>query len=153
VVSGRHLILDALVGAAATLVPASTAGATSTKSQEDISGHVFTCPSVSMTAVPGSIIYITEHHGTSGNGNANDTLTATARHNELIGSDGNTYYEIGALWAGDTIHANTGGGQTTFTSKVQFVTRGGGIVGSTNATIHTSPNGNVVDMEFGQCTL
>jgi hypothetical protein len=148
----RNLILGGLVVVAA-LVLASTASATVTKSQEDISGHVFTCPGLTMTAVPGSIIYITEHHGTSASGNINDTLTATSRHNELIGSDGKTYYEVGALWDGDTVNANTGGSQTTFTLKAQFVTAGGGIVGSTNLTIHTSPNGNVEDFEFGQCTL
>ena len=149
----KRLLIGGSLAAIAMLFTASTASATTTKSQEDISGHVFTCPSVTMTAVPGSIVYITEHHGTSASGNSNDTLTATARHNELIGSDGQTYYEVGALWDGDTLNAQTGNGQTTFTGKVQFVTRGGGIIGSTNMTIHTSPNGNVVDMEFGQCVL
>jgi hypothetical protein len=151
----RTAKLLALAMAAVALMGAfaAPAGATATRSTEDISGHVFTCPGLTMTAVPGSTVYITEHHGTSASGNTNDTLTATARHNELIGSDGATYYEVGALWDGDTVNANTGGDQSTFTLKVQFVTSGGGIVGTTNLTIHTSPNGNVDVFAFGACSL
>jgi hypothetical protein len=149
----RRYLIPLGLATIATLLLASTAGATATKSQEDVSGLVFTCPTVAMTAVPGSIIYITEHHGTSASGNTNDTLTATARHNELIGNDGNTYYEVGALWDGDTVNAQTGNGESTFVVKVGFVTKGGGRVGSANLVIHTSPNGTVNDFQFGQCTL
>jgi len=148
----QYLIL-AGIAALAMLLFASSAEATTIKTQEDISGHVFSCPGLTMTAVPGSIIYITEHHGTSASGNTNDTLTAHPRHDELIGSDGNTYYEVGALWDGDTLNAQTGSGESTFTLKVQFVTAGGGIVGTTNLLIHTSPNGDVNQFQFGPCSL
>jgi len=121
-------------------------------SQEDISGHVFTCPAVAMTAPPGAVIYFVEHDGTAHQGNTNFTVTATSRHQALIGDDGKPYYEDAALWFGGVHNANNGLDTSTLTASLNFVTSGGGTVGKVSMVFHLSPNGMVKDFNFGNCT-
>jgi glucose/arabinose dehydrogenase len=146
-----RIAVVALAAASTMLVLVASASATTIKSTEDITGLVFTCPTVAMTAPPGSLIYFTEHDGAAANGNTNFTVTAEARHNRLLGDDGRTYSEDGSLWFGGTYNADTTLSQFTFTGKLQFVTSGTGTVGSVNITFHLSPNGSVRDLTFGDC--
>jgi hypothetical protein len=131
------------------LALAGSAAATVTFSQEDVTGFVFSCDTISFTAQSGTI-EIVEHDGVAANGNTNFTVTATAKNVVLLGSDGQTYRERGALWFGGTTNANTGGSNFTFTGKVQFIGPGG-TGGTINLTMHFSPNGTVKDFNFGNC--
>jgi hypothetical protein len=149
---GRTSIFALLAGAfslATLLFVVAPAGGAVTFSQEDVTGFVFQCTTTSFTAQSGTI-EIVEHDGVAANGNTNFTVTATAKGVVLLGSDGQTYRERGALWFGGTTNANTGLSNFTFTGKVQFIGPGG-TGGTINLTMHVSPNGTVKDFDFGDC--
>jgi hypothetical protein len=146
------LLLAGASALAVLLFVAAPAGATVTFSEEDLTGFVFPCGAISLTAQSGTI-EIVEHDGVAANGNTNFTVTATQKPGDatvLLGTDGNTYYERGALWFGGTFNANTGLEQFTFTGKVQFIGPGG-TGGTINLIMHISPNGTVKDFNFGDC--
>lgn len=138
-----------LAAAVVALTLAASAAAAVTFSQEDVTGFVFSCGTIFFTAQSGTI-EIVEHDGVAANGNTNFTVTATAKDVVLLGSDGQTYRERGALWFGGTTNANTGQSVFTFTGKVQFI-GAGGTGGTINLIMHVSPNGTVNDFDFGNC--
>jgi len=131
---------------------ASTASAKAVFSVEDPTGFVFPCETTSFTVQSG-LIKIVENDTVAANGNTAFTVTAHTDHVVMLGEDGNTYFERGALWFGGSFNANTDLSQFTFTGKIQIVAETGGTGGTINMTFHLSPNGTVKDFNFGDCSF
>jgi hypothetical protein len=141
------MLVMGLAGAVLMALPAS---AKAVFSVEDPVGFVFPCQTTSFTVVSGTI-EIVENSTIAADGNTAYTLTAHTNHVVMVGEDGGTYYERGALWFGGSYNANTDLSQFTFTGKVQIIAETGGAAGSINLTFHLSPNGTVKDFDFGDC--
>lgn len=64
---------------------------------------------------------------------------------------GNTYTVSGASWFGGK--STAGGDIVVFTDTEHFVihSSGGGIFGKVQIVEHISPNGKVIDFNFGTC--
>ena len=131
---------------------ASTASAKAVFSVEDPTGFVFPCETTSFTVQSG-LIKIVENDTVAANGNTAFTVTAHTDHVVMLGEDGNTYFERGALWFGGSFNANTDLSQFTFTGKIQIVAETDGTGGTINMTFHLSPNGTVKDFNFGDCSF
>jgi hypothetical protein len=129
-----------------------TASAKAVFSEEDPTGFVFPCGTTSFTVQSG-LIKIVENDTLAANGNTAFTVTAHTDHVVMLGEDGNTYFERGALWFGGSFNANTDLSQFTFTGKIQIVAETGGTGGTINMTFHLSPNGTVKDFNFGDCSF
>jgi len=133
-------------------VTAPPASAKAVFSEEDPTGFVFPCQSTSFTVQSG-LIKIVENDTVAANGNTSFTVTAHTDHVVMLGEDGDTYFERGALWFGGSFNANTGLSQFTFTGKIQIVAETGGTGGTINMTFHLSSNGTVKDLNFGDCSF
>jgi hypothetical protein len=117
-------------------------------------GEQFVCDDATYTITSGEI-QIVMHEGSAAQGNANFTVTVTP--SKVVAEDelGNVVSIVGAFWAGGAFNANTFGEVFTITDKFQLLSKGGGSVGSVNATFHVTvqPNNFVLnDFNFGNCS-
>ena len=112
-------------------------------------GDVFDCDGGTYTIISGLVKEVI-HEGTSESGNENFTGTNTPVKVVAVDEDGNEYRIVGAVWFGGTFNAQNGGFQATFTGKLQIVGPGG-TADSVNVVFHISPNGQLVDFDFGSC--
>lgn len=151
----RHLVLLLLALAAVMAVSTSAfADGPAMRFTEDVTGDVFVCDDADYTITSGEIQLVI-HEGASAQGNTNFTVTLTPRKVVATDGSGNQVSIAGAFWVGGTFNANTGGEVFTLTDKFQLVSKGGGTVGSVNATVHVTaqPNNFVIkDFNFGSCS-
>lgn len=117
-----------------------------------VTGDVLVCGVNNYTITSGTVS-IVSHEGSSTPGNLNGTFTGTPKKVVAVDEDGNEYSIVGAVWSGFSLNAQTGGFQTTFTGKLQIVSRGGGTVDSVNVVFHISPNGDINAFDFGTCEV
>ncbi len=117
-----------------------------------VTGDVFVCGANTYTITSGTVSAVM-HEGSSTSGNLNGTFTGTPNRVVAVDAAGNVYSIVGAVWSGFTFNAQTGGFQTTFTGKLQIVSKGGGTADSVNVVFHISPNGNINDFDFGTCAF
>lgn len=117
-----------------------------------VTDSVFVCGANTYTITSGTVSFVT-HEGSSASGNLNATFTGTPSNVVAVDEDGNVYRIVGAVWGGFTYNAQTGDFQTTFTGKLQIVSKGGGTADSVNVVFHISPNGDVNAFDFGTCTF
>jgi len=117
-----------------------------------VTGDVFVCGANIYTVTSGTVSAVM-HEGSSASGNGNFTFTGTPKQVVAVDEDGNVYSIVGAVWGGGTFNAQTGGFQTTFTSKLQIVSKGGGTADSVNIVFHISPNGDINAFDFGTCAF
>jgi hypothetical protein len=148
----RLVLLLALVLAAAAAVSPASANAPAQHFTEDVTGDEIVCGSTVYTVTSGLLV-ITIHEGESASGNMNFTGTVVPRDVVLEDADGNVFSIQGAEWFGGTFNAQQGTFQFTDTDYFTIVSSGGGVVGTVRATFHISPNGKVVDLNFGTCEL
>jgi hypothetical protein len=141
-----------LLLAAAAAVSSASANAPAQHFTEDVTGDEIVCGSTIYTVTSGSLA-ITIHEGTSASGNINFTGTIVPRGVVLEDAVGNVYSIQGAEWFGGTFNAQQGTMQFTDTDFFTIVGSGGGVVGTVRAIFHISPNGKVVDLNFGTCEL
>jgi hypothetical protein len=114
-------------------------------------GAVFSCGDTSYTAVSGTVKSVyQENQSASGIFEVTGTITPTSV--TLQDSAGNLYKVSGASWFGGTFNPATDTGQFTDTEKFQIIDLGGGVVGTVNIVEHMSPNGKIIDFNFGNCT-
>jgi hypothetical protein len=71
----------------------------------------------------------------------------------LEDAEGNVFSIHGAEWIGGTENVQTGTFQFTDTNFFTIVSSGGGVVGTVRAVFHISPNGKIVEVDFGTCEL
>jgi len=148
----RLVLLLALVLAAAAAVSPASANAPAQHSTEDVTGDEIVCGSTVYTVTTG-VLVITTHEGASASGNTNFTVTIVPQDVVLEDAAGSVFSIHGAEWIGGTENAQTGTFQFTDTDYFTIVSSGGGVVGTVRTTFHISPNGRVVDLEFGTCEL
>jgi len=122
---------------------------------ESVTGEQFVCDDAVYTITSGEI-QIVVHEGSAAQGNQNFTFTLTPR--KVVAEDelGNVVSIVGATWAGGAFNANTDGEVFTVTDKFQLVSKGGGTVGTVNATFHITaqPNNFVIkDFNLGNCSV
>ena len=115
-------------------------------------GTVFVCGDNTYTVTSGTVSAVM-HEGSSASGNLNGTFTGTPTRVVAVDQDGNEYSIVGAVWSGFSFTAQTGGFQTTFTGKLQIVSKGGGTADSVNVVFHISPNGDFNSFDFGTCAF
>jgi hypothetical protein len=138
------------------LMPASAASASGPAITETISvvGDQFVCEDDTYTIVSGDVRF-TLHEGESASGNQNFTVTIAATKVEAVNSSGESFFIVGAFWAGFTANAKTGGFQGTTTDHFQIIGQGEGTVDSVQVTTHITfrppDNFNVKDFNFGTC--
>jgi hypothetical protein len=142
----------ALVLAVAAAVSPASANAPAQHSTEDVTGDVIVCGSTAYTVTSG-VLAITIHEGTSASGNANVTGTIVPRDVVLEDAAGNVYSIHGADWFGGTFNAQQGTSLFTVTEFFTILSSEGGVVGTVRAVFHISPNGKVVEFDFGTCEL
>ncbi len=106
-----------------------------------------------LLSVTSGVLAVWTHEGASASGNENFTVTIVPQGVVLEDADGNVYSIKGAEWIGGTFNAQQGTFQFTDTDFFTIVSSGGGVVGTVRAVFHISPNGNVVDLNFGTCEL
>jgi hypothetical protein len=143
-----HLLLALVLTAAAAAYPASAAPAE--HATEDVTGDVFVCESAVYTVTSG-VIAFTFHEGSSASGNQNVTGTIVPRGVEVVDAVGNVYSVRGATWFGGTLNAQQGTEQFTFTTFLNIVSAGGGVVDAVRLVGHVSPNGQTFEFDFGTC--
>jgi len=146
----RKLVsLFALVLACAAVSPAS-ANAPAQHFTEDVTGDEIVCGSTVYTITSG-VIAFTVHEGESASGNTNFTVTIVPRDVVLEDAAGSVFSIHGAEWIGGTENAQQGTFQFTDTDFFTIVSSGGGVVGTVRVVFHISPNGKIVDLNFGTC--
>jgi hypothetical protein len=143
-----HLLLALVLAAAAAAYPASAAPAQ--HFTEDVTGDVFVCDDAVYTATSG-VIATTVHEGSSASGNLNFTVTIVPRNVVVEDAAGNEYSIKGAVWFGATLNAQQGTEQFTSTQFLNIVSSTGGVVDAVRLVFHVSPNGQIVDLDFGSC--
>jgi hypothetical protein len=148
----KVISLLALVLAAAAADSPASANTPAQHSTEDVTGDEIVCGSTIYTATSG-VLAITTHEGASESGNTNFTVTIVPRSVVLEDADENVYSIHGAEWIGGTFNAQQGTFQFTDTDFFTIVSPGGGVVGTVRAVFHISPNGKIVDVNFGTCEL
>jgi hypothetical protein len=151
-VASGFMLLLALVLAAATAVSSASATVPAQHVTEDVTGDEIVCGSTVYTVTSG-VLAITVHEGASASGNTNFTVTIVPRDVVLQDAVGSVFSIHGAEWIGGTENAQTGTFQFTDTDYFTIVSSGGGVVGAVRATFHISPNGKVVDFNFGTCEI
>jgi hypothetical protein len=143
-----YLLLALVLTAAAAAYPANAAPAQ--HFIEDVTGDVFVCDDAVYTVTSG-VVATTVHEGSSASGNMNFTVTIVPRKVVVEDAEGNVYSVKGAVWIGGTLNAQQGTEQFTSTQFLNIVGSGGGVVDSVRALFHVSPNGQIVDVDFGSC--
>jgi len=146
----RLVLLLALVLAAAAAVSPASADAPAQHFTVDVTGDEIVCGSTVYTVTSG-VVAITIHEGESASGNTNLTVTFVLRDVVLEDAAGSVFSIHGAEWFGGTFNAQTGTFQFTETVYFTIVSVGGGAVGTVRVTFHVSPNGKLVDLDFGTC--
>jgi hypothetical protein len=145
----------AVVGAGAIAAVALGAGpaaaAAATHDSFPAAGAVFSCGSTEYTAVTGTVKFVYQENQ-SASGVLEFTGTITPIGVTLTDSAGNVYKLAGAGWFGGTFNPITNTQQLTDTEKFQIIASGGGVVGTVNTVEHLSPNGKIIDFDFGNCT-
>jgi hypothetical protein len=144
-----YLLLALVLAAAAAAVPAS-ANAPAQHFTESVVGDVFVCESAVYTVTSG-VIAITFHEGSSASGNQNFTGTIVPRGVKVVDAVGNVYSVQGATWFGGTLNAQQGSEQFTFTTFLNIVSAGGGVVDAVRLVGHFSTNGQTFEFDFGTC--
>jgi hypothetical protein len=146
-------LISGLVIALSGLVAATPVGANQPALHftEDVTGDVITCEDASYTAVSGELSIVI-HEGASQSGNINFTGTIVPRDVILVDEAENTFSIVGAEWFGGTFNAQQGTFQFTDTDHFNII-GAGGVFGTVRVTFHLSPNGKVVDLDFGTCQL
>jgi hypothetical protein len=147
-----------ILGLAVTLLlmiaPATSANAPAITETISVVGEQFVCEDDTYTIVSGDVRF-TLHEGTSASGNENFTVTIAATRVEAVNEAGDLFIIVGALWAGFTANAKTGGFQATTTDHFQIIARGEGTVDSVQVTSHitfTPPDKfNIKEFDFGTC--
>jgi hypothetical protein len=145
-------LLLALVFAVAAVVSSASANAPAQHFTEDVTGDEIVCGSTIYTVTSG-LLATTVHEGTSASGNTNFTVTLVPRDVVLEDAEGNVFSIHGAEWIGGTENVQTGTFQFTDTNFFTIVSSGGGVVGTVRAVFHISPNGKIVEVDFGTCEL
>ena len=148
----RFVVLFALLFTAAAAVSPASANAPAQHFTEDVTGDQFVCGSTVYTVTSG-VIAITEREGASASGNESFTVTIVPRNVVLEDGAGGVFAIHGAEWIGGTFNAQTGTFEFTDTAHFNILSVGGGTVASVAFTFHLSPNGKVVDLDFGSCEL
>jgi hypothetical protein len=143
-----HLLLALVLAAAGAAYPASAAPAQ--HFTEDVTGDVFVCDDALYTVTSG-VIATTVHEGSSASGNENFTVTIVPRNVVAEDAEGNEYSITGAVWFGGTLNAKQAKEQFTSTQFLNIVGATGGIVDAVRLVFHFSPNGRIVDLDFGSC--
>jgi hypothetical protein len=139
------------------LLVASAASANGPAITETISvvGEQFVCEEDTYTIVSGDVRF-TLHEGESASGNQNFTVTIAATKVEAVNTAGDSFFIVGAFWAGFTANAKTGGFQGTTTDHFQIIAQGEGTVDDVQVTTHITfrppDNFNVKEFNFGTCT-
>jgi hypothetical protein len=144
-----YLLLALVLAAAAAAYPAS-ANAPAQHSIEDVTGDVFVCDDAVYTVTSG-VIRITIHEGSSSSGNMNFTGTLVPQGVVVEDAEDNAYSVKGAVWFGGTLNAQQGTEQFTSTTFLNIVSSSGGVVDAVRVVFHVSPNGQIVDLDFGSC--
>ena len=148
----RLVLLLALVLAAVAAGSPARADAPAQHFTEDVTGDEFVCESTVYTIRSG-VLAITVHEGESASGNENFTVTIVPHDVVLEDAAGSVFSIHGAEWIGGAFNAKTGAFVFTDTAHFNILSVGGGTVGTVRVTFHLSPNGKVVDLDFGTCEL
>ena len=148
----RLVLLLALVLAGVAAVSPASANAPAQHFTEDVIGDQFVCGSTVYTVTSG-VIAITVHEGASASGNENFTVTIVPHDVVLEDAAGSVFSIHGAEWIGGAFNAKTGAFVFTDTAHFNILSVGGGTVGTVHVTFHLSPNGKVVDLDFGTCVI
>jgi hypothetical protein len=148
----RLVLLVAVVLAVASAASSASANVPAQHESEDVTGDQIICGSTVYTVTSGALA-ITSHEGASASGNTNFTVTIVPSNVVLEDAAGNVFALHGAEWIGGTENAQAGTFQFTDTDYFTIVSSGGGVVGTVRATFHISPNGKVVDLNFGTCVI
>jgi hypothetical protein len=147
----RKLVsLFALLLALAAAVSPASANAPAQHFTEDVTGDEIVCGSTVYTITSG-VIAFTVHEGESASGNTNFTVTIVPRDVVLEDAAGSVFSIHGAEWIGGTENAQQGTFQFTDTDFFTIVSSEGGVVGTVRVVFHISPNGKIVDVNFGTC--
>ena len=147
----RKLVsLFALVLACAAVVSPASANAPAQHFTEDVTGDQFVCGSTIYTVTSG-VIALTVHEGASASGNTNFTVTIVPRDVVLEDAAGSVFSVHGAEWIGGTFNARKGTFLFTDTAFFTILSSEGGVVGTVRVVFHISPNGKIVDLNFGTC--
>ena len=148
----RLVLLLALVFSLVAAVSPASANAPAEHFTEEVTGDQFVCGSTVYTVTSG-VIAITVHEGQSASGNENFTVTIVPRNVVLEDAAGDVFTIRGAEWIGGAFNAKKGTFQFTDTAHFNILSVGGGTVDTVHFTFHMSPNGQVVDLDFGTCEL
>lgn len=136
------------------LAPATSANAPAITETISVVGDQFVCADDTYTIVSGDV-HFTLHEGGSASGNENFTITIAATKVEAVNTAGDSFFIVGAFWAGFTANAKTGGFQATTTDHFQIIAKGEGTVDRVQVTTHitfTPPDKvNVKEFNFGTC--
>lgn len=136
------------------LAPAASANGPAVTETISVVGDQFVCEDDTYTIVSGDV-HFTLHEGGSASGNQNFTVTIAATKLKAVNTAGESFFIVGAFWAGFTANAKTGGFQGTTTDHFQIIGRGEGTVDSVQVTSHITfrppDNFNVKDFNFGTC--
>jgi hypothetical protein len=142
-------LLAPVLACAAAASPAS-ANAPAQHFTEGVAGDEIVCGSTVYTITSG-VIAFTVHEGEAASGNTNFTVTIVPRDVVLADAAGSVFSIHGAEWIGGTENAQQGTFQFTDTVFFTIVSSGGGVVGTVRVVFHISPNGKIVDLNFGTC--
>jgi hypothetical protein len=149
----RKLVsLFALVLACTAAASPASANAPAQHFTEDVTGDEIVCGSTVYTITSG-VIAFTVHEGEAASGNTNFTVTIVPRDVVLEDAAGSVFSIHGAEWIGGTENVQKGTFQFTDTIFFTILSSGGGVVGTVRAVFHISPNGKIVDLNFGTCEL
>lgn len=152
----RHFATTSLAGVALGTSLALTAtpavGATAIHVEEDVAGDVFVCETTTYTVTSGTLKAVF-HEGESASGNVNFTGTLTPQHVTLVDEEGNSYRLAGAVWFGATGNAQQETGQQTFTTYLNILAAGGGVVDRVAQTGHFDFEGDGFLFDKGTCVV
>jgi hypothetical protein len=144
-----YLLVALVLAASAAAYPASAAPAQ--HFTEDVTGDVFVCATTTYTVTSGTLVSVI-HEGTTPSGNTNNTGTLVGKNVVLEDEEGNVYSLGGAVWFGGTSNAQQGTFRGAFTSFLNIISKGGGVVDTVRMVGHFGPNGEFF-IDSGTCLL
>jgi len=124
-------------------------GAPALRIEEDLTGDIIACDGVDYTITAGSAVFLFRE-GVTPSGNFSGIAMFVAKH--VVATDGkDTFSILGAGTGSAAVNGKTGGVASTFTTMLQIVEQGGGVVAGVRLLAHMSPNENTVEFDFGEC--
>jgi len=130
-------------------LPHAFGGAPAVRIEEDLTGDVIACDGVDYTITSGSAVFLFRE-GVTPSGNFSGIAMFTPRN--VVATDStDTFLVRGAGTGSAAANGTTAGVASTFTTVLQIVDQGGGVVASVQLLAHMSPNSNAVEFDFGEC--